>query len=399
LSEPATASDFALWLADAAEQHRDMADLHQALCERLVSNGLPISRSSLGLEILHPELSGWQFVWTSKEVQVLDSQRSVETTTDYLSSPARIVDDTNQPFRRRLVEPSPDLPMLDSLRAAGATDYVIFPLPFLDRHRSAFVSFTTDRIGGFADRQIVALHEASRLLSPWAERHVLKRIAIDLLDTYVGRRSGEQVYNGAIERGTAEIISAVILLADLRGFTRYSDRQEIGMVGLRRLEARQRLLGMLNQWFETMVSVIEAKGGEVLKFMGDGLLAIFVEQDRGLDGASRAAVTAARSAIDAVERLNAERTALGEAKISFGMALHAGDIAYGNIGGRTRLDFTVIGPAVNHTSRLLELSKALEQPVVVSEACAATMADGLSDLGLHRLRDVDEPQRVFALQT
>ena len=378
MSNAASAGALALWLADAADRRRELADLHQAFCERLLTEGLAVSRSSLGLEVLHPELSGWQFVWASREVQVLDNQRGVDSTVEYLHSPARIVDETWKPFRRRLDRPSPDLPMLDGLRALGATDYVIFPLPFLDTNRSAFVSFTTQAERGFSELEVETLHDAARLLGPWAERHVLRRIAIDLLNVYVGRRSGERVYKGAIERGASETIRAAILMTDLRGFTRYSDTHPL-----------QRVLKLLNRFFEPMVESIEAEGGEVLKFMGDALLATFPEQSGGLAEPCRAAARAARNAAATLGRLFPS--------LNFGIALHAGDIAYGNIGGRTRLDFTVIGPTVNRTSRILELTKRLPGHILASQTFAEAGGEPLRSLGRHALRDVRDPQEIFAV--
>ncbi|MGE4247126.1 MAG: adenylate/guanylate cyclase domain-containing protein, partial [Parvibaculaceae bacterium] len=325
MSAPSPIVGLGLWLAEAAEKHQRFADLHQAFCDRLLDKGLPIARSSLGLEVLHPELSGWQFIWASREVEIQPNPRGAHTTTDYLTSPARIADETWKPFRRRLDRPSPDLPMLEDMRQQGATDYVIFPLPFLDRNRSAFLSFATHAPEGFSDTQIQALSDAARLISPWMERRVLKRISIDLLNTYVGPRSGERVYRGAIERGAAEIIRAAIFMTDLRGFTRYSDTHPLDKV-----------VKLLDRFFEAMVEAITAEGGEVLKFMGDALLAVFPEQEGDLMKPCQAAAQAARGAAGTLARI--------DPSLLFGIALHAGDIAYGNIGGRTRLDFTVIGP-------------------------------------------------------
>jgi adenylate cyclase len=371
------AGDLALWLADAAEKHGDISSLHLAFCDRLADRGLKISRSSLGLEVLHPELTGLQYVWASREVQIVDAERTQQTMIDYRVSPARIVDDTWKPFRRRLDKPSPDLPMLDDLRAGGATDYVIFPLPFLDRNRSAFISFTTQEETGFADQEIDELTVSSLLLGPWLERHVLKRIAVDLLDVYVGRRSGERVYKGAIARGATEVIRAAILMTDLRGFTRFSDSSPLDDV-----------VAMLNRFFEMMVEAIGSEGGEVLKFMGDALLAIFPERDGSLKEPCGAAARAAQGAIAAA----GSRAPL----LDFGLALHAGDVAYGNIGGRTRLDFTVIGPAVNYTSRMLERTKTTSR-VLISETFANTSQLSFIDLGPHTLRDIEGEHRMFTI--
>lgn len=277
------------------------------------------------------------------------------------------------------------MPLLAELRHNGATDYAIFPLPFLDHSRTRIISFATQSATGFSDNQIVALERASKLLSPYAERYVLRRIAIDLLNTYVGRRSGERVFSGAIRRGVVEHIQAAILVTDIRGFTRFSDSQPIDLV-----------LEKLNSFFEEMVSAVEDHGGEVLKFMGDSLLAIFPAQQHSLSIPCSAALAAAR---DGWVRLHKSNTTQQGKSLSLAActALHAGEIAYGNIGGRLRLDFTAIGPVINHTSRLLELAKSIDVAIVASAAFEHECGVSLPSLGLHHLRDVDEQQPIFTV--
>jgi adenylate cyclase len=375
------------WLVKAAAQHRKMRDLHDAFCGFLRDAGIPLWRSSLALELLHPEMTGAQVIWTAGDVQVTDrTRRYVQESGAYENSPVRIVDETNRPFRQRLDASAPDFPLLEELREAGATDYLAVPFPFIDKTRSALITYATQVTSGFGDDHIAALEEATAQLGPYAERHVLRRIAIDLLDTYIGRRSGERVFNGAIERGGAEIIPAAILMADLRGFTRYSDAQPIPVV-----------LETLNEFFDAIVGPIEENGGEVLKFIGDGLLAIFPADGRELGPRCCEALAAAREARVRIATLNFERVEREMSPLNFGMALHAGDIAYGNIGSRLRLDFTAIGPAVNHTSRLMELTKTMGRDVLVSEAFQALCGQPLQDLGPQMLRDVSPAQRIFAI--
>ena len=368
-------SDHCHWLADAAAKHRRVSELHQAFCDHLLAEGLPIWRASLGLEVLHPETGGAQFRWIAGETSMEVTPRGdAAAMAGYLSSPVRIVDETGQPYRHRFDQPMGDMPLLDELRQAGATDYVIFPLAFLDRGRTAYMSYATRETRGFREVDLTRLEEATRFFSPYAERYVLKRIAINLLDTYLGHRSGERVFSGAIERGAVENIRAVICMADLRGFTRFSDEQPIETV-----------LATLNGFFGVMVEAITSEGGEVLKFMGDALLAIFPAADHDLSGPSQAAMAATVKAARDASQLG----------YSFGLALHAGEVAYGNIGGRTRLDFTVIGPAVNHTNRLLELSKKIDCTVVASGAFAACCELPLKRLGKYRLRDVARSHDVY----
>ena len=375
------------WLVTAAAQHRKMRDLHNAFCGYLYEAGVPLWRSSLALELLHPEMTGAQVIWTAGDVKVTDqTRRYVEESGAYENSPVRIVDETDRSFRRRLDVPAPDLPLLEELREAGATDYLAVPFPFIDKTRSAIISYATQSPSGFDANDVAALEGATAQLGPYAERNVLRTIAIDLLNTYIGRRSGEMVFSGAIERGASEVIPAAILMADLRGFTRYSDAQPIPVI-----------LETLNEFFDALVGPIDENGGEVLKFIGDGLLAIFPADGRELGPRCCEALAAAREARVRIATLNFERVERGLSPLSFGLALHAGDIAYGNIGSRLRLDFTAIGPAVNHTSRLMEITKVMGRDVLVSETFQALCGEPLLDLGAQALRDVNVVQRIFAL--
>jgi adenylate cyclase len=374
--------DFADWLIEMAVGDKTVAELHRELCEKLVGLGMPLWRSSLGLELLNPEIEGSQFRWVAHEVKTLMLPRGFDAS-DYDNSPAKIVDDKRKPFRRRLEGEITDMPLLEDLRLMGATDYYIMPLPFVDQQRTAHISFATQRPGGFSDDEIADLTGAALLFSPYAERRVLKKISVDLLTTYVGRRSAAKVYEGALDRGKAEIITATILIADLRGFTRYSDTHPITNV-----------LSTLNDFFDALVEAIEPHGGEVLKFIGDALLAIFPTTDhQSLPYAP--AIAAALDTRKKIAALNVERAKAGRSQLKFGLALNVGEIAYGNIGSRTRLDFTAIGPAINHTSRLLEVAKKRNRDIVVSENFVRAAGTEFPNLGYHSLRDIAGEQKVF----
>lgn len=379
--------DLGRWLTRAASDNHDIAAFHQAFCDHIFDCGLPIWRCSLGMEVLHPETSGAQYRWVARRATITETTLQREARgAAYHNSPVKIVDDTNEPFRRRVIGDVSDMPLLAELQAQGATDYFITPLPFLDTGRSAYMSFATQKAGGFSEDDITALEDAARLFAPYAERSVLQRIAIDLLRVYIGRRSGERVFRGAVLRGEAERITAAILMADMRGFTRYSDSQEINTV-----------LVTLDDFFGTLVEAIEREGGEVLKFMGDALLAIFPETDGRLTMPARAAVSATQEIRDGITALNLLRDSKGLTPVDYGMALHAGEVAYGNIGGRSRLDFTVIGPAVNFTSRMLERTKTTGR-VLISETFAVASQLSFADLGRQRLRDIEGEHRMFTIR-
>jgi hypothetical protein len=194
--------------------------LFAGFCQEMVRSGVPVWRASLGLEGLHPEVSGWQHVWMDQSLSVHASDRATAPTSEsYLNSPTRVVDETGRTFRRRLDAPCPDMPLLEDLRLAGATEYVMYPLPFLDQTRTAVISFATQQPQGFAPASLEGLELAVKLLSPYLEWHVLRRVAVDLLDTYVGRRTGQRIIEGRVDRGSVEMIEAAIWFADLRGFT------------------------------------------------------------------------------------------------------------------------------------------------------------------------------------
>ncbi|WP_162914031.1 adenylate/guanylate cyclase domain-containing protein [Taklimakanibacter lacteus] len=378
----ALSDKFVDWLVATAVGDKTLPDLHRELCEKLVDLGIPLWRSSLGLELLNPEIEGSQFRWVAYEVKTLVMPRGYDTG-EYTNSPAKIVDDTRKSYRRKLDKPADDMPLLEELRQSGATDYFITPFPFIDQQRTAHISFATQKQGGFSEDEIADLTRASLLFSPYAERRVLKKITFDLLTTYVGRRSAAKVYDGAIDRGKAEIITATILIADLRGFTRYSDTHQIDNV-----------LSTLNDFFDALVEAIEPHGGEVLKFIGDAVLAIFPAGDKQQLPCGPA-IAAALDTRRKIAKLNEERAKAGRTLLRFGLALNVGEIAYGNIGSRTRLDFTAIGPAINHTSRLLEVAKRRNRDIVVSESFVRAAGSEFPNLGYHSLRDVAGEQQVF----
>lgn len=376
--------ELGLWLAHNAAL--PLAELHGSYCRMLVADGLPIWRAVIGVETLHPEQTGGQIVWLAEEEQTeVVYYHGVENTPVYLDSPLRVVDETGKPFRRRLIGPPAEMQLLRELQQSGATDYLIVPFPFLDRTRSASMSFATRALDGFSHHELEQLEVAAQLISPYAERHALRRIAVDLLDTYVGHHAGERIFQGQVHRGAVDRIDAAILMADLRGFTALSNAQDLTDV-----------IETLDAWFECVAAAIASHGGEILKFMGDGLLAIFPAGADSPDACRRAA-DAALDSFRGVDLLNAERAAAGEGAVAFVVGLHIGEVAYGNIGGRRRLDFTVLGPAVNYASRLQDLAKSLDRPILVSSAFASQLSGPAVAVGTHPLRGIGDAERIFAL--
>jgi adenylate cyclase len=248
------------------------------------------------------------------------------------------------------------------------------------------ITFLTDREEGFTDSETAGLENIAQALGVITELQSARRIAKSLLDTYIGRRTGERVLSGLIRRGSGETIRAVIWDNDLRGFTGLADRLPPNALN-----------DLLNQYFEIMAGAVMAEAGEVLKFIGDGMLAIFeITDDSNAPHACRSALAAAREAVAAMAASNAERIGAGKPAIGFGIALHLGEVYYGNIGAPGRLDFTVIGPAVNHAARLEKLSAEFGRSIVASASFAAAVPELVESLGFHHLRGVAEPQELFS---
>ena len=377
--------DLALWLVEQSREPHTLPELFEGFCGELARD-LPGLRVVLGLETLHPELSGFMLRWQPGALEKVTSQRAgILNNQNYLRSPTRIVDETGQPFRWRAGEDTRGMPRLEECVADGVTDYLMLPLPFQDNTRTAVMAYTTTAAAGFSDDDVVDLDRVTRLFSPWAERAVLRRIATGLLEAYLGPEAGRRVYDGQIERGDLRTIRAAIWFCDLRGFTALSDRLP-----------RTKLIKVLNHWFEGIGTAIGEGGGEILKFMGDGLLAVFP-----VDGDATAvcdrALAAADVALAETELLAQKLVSLGEEPLRCGLALHLGDVEFGNIGTSLRLDFTVIGPAVNMASRLEGLTKELGRSLLASASFAAATSARLESLGEHRLRGIAAPVEVYGL--
>jgi adenylate cyclase len=371
------------WLVDGARTVRQPQDVLAELCQRLVACGLPLYRVAVFVRTLHPNVMGRRFLWRQGEdVQVSEAPYAMLDSDTYRASPIPVVFATERPIRRRIRDPD-DYQIIGELRAESVTDYLVQPLPFTNGEVHA-VSWTTQDAGGFSEGHIAAL-EAIRLpFARLAEIFALRRIATTLLSTYVGSSTGERILQGRIRRGDLERIEAVILLSDLRGFTALSDR----------LPGEQ-VIGLLNGYFDGLVPAIEADGGEVLKFTGDGLLAIFPVA-AAATAACRAALAAVGGARAALAEFNGQRRERDEPEVRFGMALHQGEVLYGNVGSAARLDFTAIGPAVNLTARLETLARDLGRDLVVSAAFAAHCPEAVASLGTFQLRGFRDPVEVFA---
>ncbi len=368
-----------------------MREFGDELCTRIVDAGIPIVRAFCGIYTLHPLVAATAYIWNRDDgAKRFTASWEQESSEEFRSSPPYLVGKTGVPIRRRLDVPDDELDfdILKDLKREGMTDYIALPLAFSDGKNNP-ITFQTDSPVGFDDADIRGLTEIVDMMAPIIEAETGHRIARQVLDTYVGRRTGSRVLSGAITRGSGETIEAVIWYCDLRGFTGLTDSLP-----------SDRLIALLNDYFEIMAGAVSEVGGEVLKFVGDAMLAICALSDQeGNDAAACCAkvLSAARAARERLEARNGERRAAGLPEIRYGLALHLGEVHYGNIGAPDRLDFTVIGPAVNHAARLEKLGSDLGHPITASASVAAAAPEVLQSLGAHQLRGVAEPQEVFAL--
>lgn len=384
------------WLIDGARSAADTQGVLGELCDRLVCCGIPIWRVGLFLLTLHPHIMGRRFLWKAgSAVDVNNAPFEAFQSDDFRNSPVRRVIDTGISVRRRLVDKDcrMDFSMLRELREQGVTDYLAVPLSFADGVVHG-ATFATQYSCGFTDAQIADLESFAAPLSRAVENRTLRRTASALLDTYVGNKGGSRILAGEIRRGYANTIDAAIWMSDMRGFTALADQL-----------APQTLLDLLNRYFDCQVPSIVDQGGEILKFMGDGLLAVFLLDPDGANAkkACNAALLAAREARVAVARLSRRLAsrgvlAFGLQSLRFGVALHLGQVLYGNIGSKNRLDFTCIGPAINLAARIERLTSKLGRTILASDEFARQCPSEFVAVGEFDLPGFATTRNVFGLK-
>jgi adenylate cyclase len=390
------------WIADSTMGGASEAELLQGVCDRFRGDGVDLLRVTMGVDTLHPVLEGRMFVWRRGAGEVRQSEymreQTAATTEKWNLSPhAWMFNNNETQLRRRLAGSNAleEFPILADLAAEGATDYVAFRNPLSGRAAigtadAIYSSWATDRRDGFGDGELAALGSVVRALAVAMNGVSMTRVAETLVETYLGRDAGRRVLRGSIDRGVAQKIRAVLWFSDLHGFTRLSDAASPELI-----------VPLLNDYADALVSAIHGTGGQVLKFVGDGILATF---DLGaVDGAAEAcarALDAARDAFARVAQVNARRAEASLPVTGLYVALHIGEMFYGNIGSVERLDFTVVGPAVNEASRIADLCGSLDQDILLSAAFAAAAGAArrrLVSVGRYALRGIKTPQELFTL--
>lgn len=388
------------WVHAAALHGKTEAEILKGFCERLNAAGVPVWRAMVGTDTLHPVIGGHAAVWTDgAETRVAEYAASTDDKDrdSWLRSPFHALYATRGTLlRRRLTaaEPWGEFPVVDEIREQGATDYVCMLFHLGERTSigeldCVFSSWSTREAGGFTDDQVAALQETVAGLALALHGRAVTRIAETLVDTYLGRDAGRRVLSGHIRRGVADRTHKVLWFSDLQGFTRITDSAPPELV-----------IPLLNDYADALVTAIHGQDGQVLKFIGDGILAIFGNGDGNVAHACTAALDAAADALVRVRQVNERRTAEGLPVTRFYLGLHEGEVFYGNVGSADRLDFTVIGPAVNEASRIASMCRQLDQDVLLSSAFAAAAPDcrdRLISVGRYLLRGVGRPQELFTL--
>jgi len=394
-------SELAAWVTEAGLIGRSESELMVGFCRRVADAGVPLARAIVILDTLHPIYEGRAFRWRADlpgEAEVIDYGRTNEgeAAESWRRSPFyHLLQSGGTLLRRRLAAGEPvDFSSVAQARDEGMTDYLALIRRFaaegvIGEMDCVYSSWATDAADGFSDGAVLALQRLAPFLKLAVKSAALARMAETLAQTYLGRDAGRRVMSGRIVRGVAEKIGAVLWYSDLHGYTEISDNSP-----------PEQIIPLLNDYAEAVVSAVHANGGDVLKLVGDGTLAIFPADIR--EEACLAALAAAMRARKDGATLNRKRAASGLPTADLYLALHVGDVFYGNIGSKDRLDFTVIGPAVNEVSRILTMSRSVEQDVLLSSSFAAVlgadMRHRLVSIGRYALRGVAQPQELFTLE-
>ncbi len=376
--------DFTNWLLNQAWIAPSPEDFVKALSEQFVALGIPVKRMNVALWSLHPEMVGRNYTWWRgiDEISVFDLPMGVMQREEFLNSPTLYVSEGRGGVRQRLDDPNPEFEfsIMKDLREKGCTDYVAMPLVFSDGI-SHVLSLASDTSAGFSTADLGRIFLHSGVIARIFEVHVQRQTTASLLQTYLGARSAKLVLSGEFHRGDGDSIEAAILYCDLRGSTQMAEQM-----------SRPDLLKSLNGFFDIVVGEVEAQGGEVLKFIGDAVLAIFPNDDDAAQVSTKA-VTAAQGIL---ENISQSKSASGE-PMSCVVALHYGEVTYGNVGAQARLDYTVAGKAVNEVVRLQELCKVEGRDCLMSDTITEQLDIEGEPLGEHRLRGTGRLRTIYAL--
>ena len=388
----------ASWIAQAGLEGCAEAALVDGFCRRAVAGGLPLARAIAIIDTLHPVYEGRAFRWDRDKAEITlqeyGSSDQGEVGERWRKSPLYRLWRSGDSLMRVRVTPESiaEFPTLAELSEGSIVDFLAivnrFAADGVIGEMDCFYSiWMTDRAAGFSDDEIGALQRLAPFLGLAIKSASLARIAKTLVETYLGRDAGRRVLSGRIARGVADRIDTVLWFSDLRDYTRVADTS-----------SPDEIIPLLDDYADAIVSAIHSNSGDVLKLMGDGVLAIFPAEDRSR--ACAAALDAARQAQEAVRDLNKHRREEGVPTTEMYLGLHVGEVFYGNIGSKDRLDFTVVGPAVNEVSRITAMCESVDQPVLMSATFVVLVAEEqrrFVSVGRYALRGVGRPHELFTL--
>jgi len=395
---PEQPNPLAHWILTKAWEESNSRLLTQSLGEAMNECGMEVARLRVIIRTMHPMVAATAYRWDvgDEETEKIELSYAVQTEETYTRSPIASIFEGRGGVRRTIsADPADDdFPVMADLRAEGVTDYAAMPMRFSDGQINA-ITIATANPDGFSTEHLGWLHEILPALARYYEVHARQRAAMSLMQTFLGAHTGKQVLEGRVRRGDGENIHAVIWFSDLRNSTPIAE--QLG---------REGFLKHLNAFFDCMAGAVIDNGGEVLRFVGDAVLAIFpitnkecarTGQSMPSSDAAKRAATAAREVARRIAAANETCRAEGRPSFEYGIGLHVGDVTYGNIGTESRLEFTVIGSAANEASRVEGMTKELGVPVVVSKTFAELDGCGVKPLGRHRLRGVGEPVELYTL--
>jgi len=396
-----TFNQLAGWVTEAGLIGRSENELMTGFCRRIGEAGVRLARALVILDTLHPIYEGRAFRWRADRPGIAETLEYGRTNEGEAAENWRrsafyyLLESGGTMLRRRLWAGEPaDFPTIAQARDEGTTDYLALIHRFaaegvIGEMDCVYSSWATDAADGFDEGDVLALQRLAPFLNLAVKSAALARMAGTLAETYLGRDAGRRVMSGRIARGVAEKIDAVLWSSDLHSYTRISESAP-----------PEQIIPLLNDYAEIVVSTVYSHGGDVLKLIGDGALAIFTGESR--ERCCVAALTAAAQVRKAVAKLNGTRSSTGLATTEVYLALHVGDVFYGNVGSKDRLDFTVIGPAVNEVGRILTMSRSVEQDVLLSSGFADALGSDirrrLVSVGRYALRGVAQPQELFTVE-
>ncbi|MEM9045628.1 MAG: adenylate/guanylate cyclase domain-containing protein [Pseudomonadota bacterium] len=382
-------NDLNEWMMTEGRESGDPIAVVSHFASSLIEAGVPLWRANIGQRFANPLLVAWGIIWTPEETEVYDVTHRLLLTDDYIGSSFETIARTQQPLHKSLrdLDPETDHASYLEFAATGATDFYATLLSYGDGSRHG-CTFATRAPDGFTPAHLEMIEAAKPGLSSALEPVTMRKSSRSLLRTYLGDGPSEAVWNGTIQRGERRTLDAVVMFSDLRGFTAFSDQA-----------SEEDVFEALDGYFDIVVQAVEEKGGDVLKFMGDGILSIFpIQAENDRNRQCRAAALAARSALTNIQSLSDKRKAAGKNALTIGVGLNAGQVSYGNIGSSGRLDFTVVGGTVNLASRVERLTKSTGYDALATALVANAAPDLFLPIGPKSVRGLPEPLEVFALR-